>query len=140
MKLLKTNLAITSIIPVIDNHTDFNFIRNYLLNRPTITEQQITSSIAKTIDPNGKETLYDSSVQAQLGKNSKWPNKPIIHCTREQRLESSKNDIHKLWDHIFTDTPVINIKLIVGNRKSPNATKIFDTKTSSIQIITSNNS
>jgi len=123
MKLLKNNLSITSIIPLIDSDTDFNFIRSYLLNRSTIPEQQIISNIAKTDDTNTEETLYASSIHAQLRKNSKWIHHLIIHYTHEQRLENSRKDIHQLWDQTFTDTPVKNTKLIVANRNSRNATR-----------------
>jgi hypothetical protein len=90
MKLLKTNLSITSILPLINTETDFKFIRSYLLNRPTITEHQIASRIAKTIDPNSTETLNDSLVRTHLAKTSKWIDNLIIHCTHEQRLQSYK--------------------------------------------------
>jgi len=121
MKLLKTNLSMTSILPLINTETDFKFIRSYLMNRPTITEHQIASRIAKTIDPNSKETLNDSLLRTHLAKTSKWIDNLIIHCTHEQRLESYKTDIHQLWNQTFTGTPVINTKLIVGNRNSRNA-------------------
>ncbi len=43
--------------------------------------------------------------------------------THEALLATYKKHIHQLWDQIFTDTPVTNTKLIVGNRNSCNATK-----------------
>ncbi len=71
-----------------DTENDFSFIRSYLLNRPTVTEHQIASRIAKAINPNSNETSDDALVQTQLSKNSKWINNLIIYCTHEKRLES----------------------------------------------------
>jgi hypothetical protein len=51
--------------------------------------------------------------------------KLIIRYTHETRLATYNKHIHQLWNQIFTDTPVVNTKLIVGNRNSRNATKIL---------------
>ena len=50
-------------------------------------------------------------------------NSLIIHYTHEQRLASSKRDLHYIWGNIFKDTTVMNTKLIVGNRNRRNTTK-----------------
>ncbi len=100
-------------------------MRRYLLNKPTVAERQIASSITTMIDPNSKDTTDNPLLSAQLDKISKWINNLIIHYTHEQRLESYKKDIHHLWNQTFTETPMMNTKLIVGNRNSQNATKAF---------------
>ncbi len=51
-------------ITLIDTENDFNFIPSYLLNRPTITEQQIVSRIAKAMIEPGIPGLYPGSVYA----------------------------------------------------------------------------
>jgi hypothetical protein len=43
-----------------------------------------------------------------------------MHYTHEARLESYKKNIHQLWNQIFAQTPVINMRLIIGNRNNPN--------------------
>jgi hypothetical protein len=90
MKFFTNQLSTPSIIPLIHNENDFQFIRDYLLNKPTITEYQIASRIAKTIDLNNKDIVDDLLVKTRLGKNMKWINNLIIHCTHEQRLQGSK--------------------------------------------------
>jgi tRNA(Glu) U13 pseudouridine synthase TruD len=99
------------------------FLHSYLLNRPTITERQVASRIATTIDQNIKDPIDNPRVPVQLDKNSKQMNNLIIHYIHEQRFGSFKKDIHQLWHHIFRETHVASIKLIVGNRNSRNATK-----------------
>jgi len=105
------------------SENNFQIIRSNLLNKPTIAEHQIASRIAKTINLHSNNTLDDPLVKTRLAKPSKWINNLIIHYTHENRLESSKKDIHELWDHVFTNTPVMNTKLIIGNRNNPNMTK-----------------
>jgi hypothetical protein len=99
------------------------FIRDYLLNKPTVTEHQIASRIAKTLDPNNNDTMDDSLVQIRLRQKSKWVDNLIIHYKHEARLASYKKDIHQLWNQIFKNTPFMNTKLIIGHRNSPNMTK-----------------
>jgi hypothetical protein len=99
------------------------FIRDHLLHKPTATEHQIASRIAQTIDPNSTDTVDDPLVKRRLGANSKWINNLIIHYTHEKRLESYKKEIHQLWNHTFVNTSVLNTKLIIGNRNSPNLKK-----------------
>jgi hypothetical protein len=108
---------------MIDNENDFHFLRCHLLNKPTITEHQIAARIAKTIDFIHDTTVDGALLKTRLAKTSKWVNDLIIHCTHENRLECCKKDIHQLWKHKFTNTPVFETKLIIGNQNSPNATK-----------------
>jgi hypothetical protein len=61
MQLVTNNLSIKSVIPMIDNEHDFRFLRCHLLNKPTITEYQIGSRIATTID-----TIHDNTVDDAL--------------------------------------------------------------------------
>ncbi len=66
------------------------FIRGYLLNKPTATEHQIASRIAKTIDPHNNDTMDDPLVQIRFRQNSKWIDNLIIHYKHEAGLESYK--------------------------------------------------
>jgi hypothetical protein len=66
------------------------YIRDYLLNKTTVTEHQIASRIAKTIDPNTNDTTDDPLVQLRLRQKSKWTDNLIIHYTHEARLAGYK--------------------------------------------------
>jgi len=110
-------------MPFIDNKQDFMFICDYLFKKPTVTEHQIATRLAKTLDPNNYNTIDDSLVQIGLRQKLKWVHNLIIHYTDEARLASDKKDIHQLWNHIFQNTPVMNTKLIIGHRNSRNVTK-----------------
>jgi hypothetical protein len=125
MKFFTSNITISSIIPFIDNEHDFTFIRNHLLNKTTVTEHQIASRIAKTIDPHTIDTIDDPLVQIRLRQRSKWIDNLIIHYKHEERFETFKKDIHQLWNQTFANKEVMNTKLIIGNWSSQNVTNIF---------------
>jgi hypothetical protein len=110
---------------LIADPNDFLFVRSYILNRPTLIEYQLASRIAKTTDTLKNDTIDDPLARMQLKKLSNSDRNLIVHYTHEARLGTYKKHIHRLWDHIFADTPVTDTKLIVGNRNSRNATKIL---------------
>jgi hypothetical protein len=93
MEVFTNNLKISSIIPVIDNEHDFTFIRDHLSDKPTKAEHQITSRIAKIIDPQGKDAADDPLIQIRLRQKSKWIEKLIILYKHEAQLESYKKKI-----------------------------------------------
>ena len=110
-------------MPFIDNEKYFTFIRDYLINKTTVTEHKIASRIAKTVDPNNTNTIDDPLVQLRLRQRSKWDKNLIIHYTHEARLENCKTNIHQLWNQLFNNTEVMDTKLVIGNRNSRNITK-----------------
>jgi hypothetical protein len=116
-------LSISDVLPTIHNENDFVRLRYLLLNRPTIPEYQIASRVAKAIKNNPTAEINDPLVKARLNKQSKFDNNIIIHYTYEKRLQNNKNTIHQLWHQTFDQTPVINTRLIIGNRNSRNTTR-----------------
>jgi hypothetical protein len=96
MKFFTNNIAISSIIPFIDNKQHFMLKRARLLNKATATEHQIASRIVKTIDPNKNDIVDDPLVQMRFHQKSKWVTNMIIHYTHEARLASYKKNIHQL--------------------------------------------
>jgi hypothetical protein len=65
----------------------------------------------------------DTLTQARLSKQTKFDTNLIIHYTHEKRFRSNKKDIHHLWKQTFKQTPVIDTRLIIGNRNSRNMTR-----------------
>ena len=108
------------VLPMINNENDFIFLRQTLLTKPTIHEYQIASRIAKSIKSEPDEIIDDPLVRSQLDKPSKFDTNVIIHYTYEQRFQSNKKYIHQLWNQTFQQTPVIERRLIIGNRNSRN--------------------
>jgi hypothetical protein len=95
----------------------------YFLNQPTIHEHQLASRIAKTINPDKNDTVDNPTVETKRNKESKWLNNLIIHYTHEKRLAIYKKNIYQIWNQTFQETPVLDTRLIIGNRNSKNLTK-----------------
>jgi hypothetical protein len=108
---------------MLTNENDFAFIRHSILNKPTIPEYQIASRIAKATNVNSEEKVDNPLVKARLRKQTKFDTNLIIHYTHEKRFQNNKKDIHQLWNQTFEQTPVIDTRLIIGNRNSRNMTR-----------------
>ena len=50
-----------------------------------------------------------------------YEDKLFIHYTHEKRFESLKRDMHKIYHDIFQNSPVDDLKLIVGTRNRRDA-------------------
>jgi hypothetical protein len=50
-----------------------------------------------------------------------YQQKLIIHYTHEKRLDSLKREMHQVYQNVFQNTPVEDVKLIVGTRNRRNA-------------------
>lgn len=90
------------------------------MDKPTIPEHQIASRIAKTIENNVKEVLDNPLVEVRLHTENKFNTNTIIHYTYEKRFQRNKRDFHQLWNQLFQQTPVLDTRLIIGNRNSRN--------------------
>jgi hypothetical protein len=124
-KFFINKLSPTSIMPRIATENHFTFVRSYALNRTTAIEHQIASRIAKTIDPLQNDIIDDPLVRMRINRELTSFHYLIIHYMHEERFRTSKKGIHQIWHHIFADTPVIDTKLIIGNRNSRNAIKVL---------------
>ena len=108
---------------MINTEKDYSFIRQTLLSKPTIPEYQIASRIAKSIPFERYEIVDDPLVRSRLDKPSKFDTNIIIHYTYEKRFQCNNIYLHQLWNQTFQQTPVMERRLIIGNRNSPNMTR-----------------
>ncbi len=79
MKFITSTVRISSILPLFETENNFTFTRSYLLHKPTVTEQQIASRIAQTIDSLSQGTANNPLVQIQVKSKSKWIDNLILH-------------------------------------------------------------
>ena len=119
-KFFSTYSPTSIVLPIINNDNDFTCLRQTLLTKPTIPEYQIASRIAKFIKSEPDATIDDPLVKSRIDKPSKFDTNVIIHYTYEQRFQSNKKYIHQLWNQTFQRTPVLERRLIIGNRNSAN--------------------
>jgi hypothetical protein len=72
--------------------------------KPTISDYQIASRIAKTIDTNKEHTQDNFLIAVPFLQKFKQLNELIIHYTHENRLQTYKEDIQRLWNQTLTET------------------------------------
>lgn len=98
-----------------------------ILNRPTTNEHQVASRRRKAIDSLNNNALDDPLVRMRLNHVSKlkFDRNLITRYKHDARLASYKQNIHQLWNQIFAETSVMNIKLIVGSQNNQKTTKIL---------------
>ena len=101
----------SSILPLIDNENKFLQIRKQLISK--------TTKSAST----GKNFLTCNNKIKVLSKEVTPENPLIVHYTYENRLKTFKTEFHTIWSETFNNTPLIDLKVIVGNRISSNSTK-----------------
>ncbi|CAF4518281.1 unnamed protein product [Rotaria socialis] len=110
----------SSFLPFIDNETQFVTMRNKLLNLPTARQSQVSLSAATAdIDNDQTDDTHQEPTRAAHEQNKQehtYGNKLIVHYTHEQRFQTFKSDMHRVYDNVFKDTPVADVKLIVGNK------------------------
>ncbi len=96
-------------MPFIDDKQDFMFICDSLFKKPTVTEHQIATRLAKTPDPNNHNTIDDSLAQIRFRQKLKWVHNLIIHYTDEARLTSynvTKTLVHRRSHYRSTSIPI----------------------------------
>jgi hypothetical protein len=113
-------LPTSILLPIITNENDYCFIRGILMERPTIAEYEIANILFQSNNIDSENEIDDTLVKAQLRKQAQFNENTIIHYTYEKRLQNNKKHIHQLWKQLFQQTPVINTRLIIGNRNNRN--------------------
>ena len=108
---------------MINTEKDYSFIRQTLLSKPIIPEYQIASRIAQSIQFERDEIVEDSLVRSRLDKPFKFDKNLIIHYTYEKRFQCNQRYFHQLWNQTFQQTAVMERRLLIGNRNSPNMTR-----------------
>lgn len=102
------HISISSFQPLINDENQFLMLRSKLFAQPSIKEMQIGREKAKT------ETHKDHQ------PNKKFEKTLFLHYRHEQRLDSLKRDIHKIYSEVFQGTEASDIRLIIGHRNSRN--------------------
>ena len=91
-------------------------MRKQLFDRPTVDEKMLRKSVQKAENEHGA-----ISTEPQKQINDTYRRRLILHSTHEHRLQAIKQDFHQIWSTTFAATPVMETKVIVGNRNRRNA-------------------
>ena len=100
-------------------------MREKKLGQPTTRQSQVAMNVAvgdiTNVQLNGQHIGLEQ-INPALRTNEKTDEKKlIIHYTHEKRLESLKRDMHKIYNDVFKNTPVEDLKLIGGTRNRRDA-------------------
>ncbi|CAF4270332.1 unnamed protein product [Rotaria magnacalcarata] len=118
-------ISSTSFLPIIDDEKQFLKMHRKLLDQPTLSQSQAALSAAMADIDNDQtdETVNESKESKNYNDKSKQHrnDKLIIHYTHEKRIHSFKKEMHRIYEHVFNNTPVSHVKMIVGNRNRQDA-------------------
>ncbi|CAF3203641.1 unnamed protein product [Rotaria socialis] len=92
-----------------------------LSGQPSRQQSQVGMRIA-TLTTDNEHLIQEATIQ-QNKKPNEFQNKLIIHYTHENRFNTCKRDIHRIFQETFANTPIIETKLVVGNRNQRNTIK-----------------
>ncbi|CAF3780427.1 unnamed protein product, partial [Rotaria sp. Silwood1] len=118
-------ISSSSFLPYMDDEKQFLILRNTLLKQPTHRQSQVSMSATKADIHNdqadGVHTVFEKTADEKGKQKHDFPDKLIVHYTHEKRFQSTKRDIHRVYDDVFRNTPKADVKLIVGNKNRRDA-------------------
>ncbi|CAF2090113.1 unnamed protein product, partial [Rotaria magnacalcarata] len=102
-------------------------MRIALSGQPSRQQSQVEMRIA-TVTTDNEHLIEESDKKQELTiqenkKPNELQNKLIIHYTHEKRFNTRKRDLHRIFQETFANTPIIETKLIVGNRNQKSTIK-----------------
>lgn len=107
------------------NEQQFIMMRTRILQQPTVRQSQVMIYATRADIPDYPTDHRDSRSTDQLRKRedqnvTKVP-RLIIHYTHEKRFYAFQRDMHLIYKNTFKNTPVENVRLIVGYRNRRDA-------------------
>jgi hypothetical protein len=140
-KMLGDCISSTSIIPVIENEYKFIQLRKKLMGQPTARQSQLEAQIVQYTLDNDEYKEKPSmqiatSVSSTNPQSKKSQDNIIIHYTHEKRFISMKKDMHEIFREAFQGLGLDSIRLIVGNRNSPNSQRELIRKRPHLKLLT----
>ncbi|CAF4362921.1 unnamed protein product [Rotaria magnacalcarata] len=126
-KFFSDYISSRSFLPFLDNEAQFIQMRIALSGQPSQQQSQVEMRIA-TLTTDNEHLIEESDKKQEFtihdNKNpNEFQNKLIIHYTHEKRFSTHKRDLHRIFQEIFANTPIIETKLIVGNRNQKSTMK-----------------
>ncbi|CAF4829967.1 unnamed protein product, partial [Rotaria magnacalcarata] len=126
-KFFSGYISSRSFLPFLDNERQFSQIRIALSGQPSRQQSQVEMRIA-TLTNDNEHLIEDSDKKREFSipenkKPNEFQNKLIIHYTHEKRFNTRKRDLHCTFQEKFANTPIIETKLIIGNRNRINTMK-----------------
>ena len=100
-------------------------MRKKQLGQPTTRQPQIAIDVDSanivTDQSNGQHDKPKEINQKPPATEKTSGNKLIVHYTHEKRFDSLKPEMHQIYHDVFKNTPVEDVKSIVGTRNRRDA-------------------
>ena len=117
--------SISPFLPYVDDEEQFYRMREKQLAQPTTRQSQIAMDVDSaniiTDQSNGQHNKPEGINQEPRATEKTSGNKLIVHYTHEKRFDSLKREIHQIYRDVFKNTPVADVKSIVGTRNRRDA-------------------
>ncbi|CAF3198709.1 unnamed protein product [Rotaria socialis] len=122
-KFFSDYISSRSFLPFLDNEAQFIQMRITLSGQQSQVEMRIA-----TLTTDNEHLIEESDKKQELTiqenkKPNEFQNKLIIHYTHEKRFNTRKCDLHRIFQETFANTPIIETKLIVGNKNQKSKMK-----------------
>lgn len=135
--------SLSPFLPCIENSKQFHSMRHEIMSQLTPRQSQVQMRAAtanidndETDDDVAKtESISSTAITTTERNQIDYKNRLFIHYKHEKRFQSMKRDMHQVYDNVFKNTSVMDVRLFVGNRNGPDAKKELvrkKTKTSNI--------
>ena len=108
-----------SIVVSLQKEYQFFNLQTYLLEHQTYLGHTLLPALFIK-SPDHPSTKNTNHIDQQKYEQTCCNQTLILHYTHEKRLQTTKKLMHRLWQRIFNQTSIKNIKLIVGNRSKRN--------------------
>ena len=114
-------MSTSDFLPLIDNEQAFLSLRAQLLAIAFAQRSYLAHSMKENEANGDSHTINVPEIEKAPARATRTgQDRLILHYTYEQRLESYKRDFHHVWQSIFTNTPVMDTRVIIGHRNSRN--------------------
>jgi hypothetical protein len=110
-------------LPFIDDEKQFFKMRTKLLGETTKRQSQIALSAATANLDNDQtdDQIMKEQTTTTTKKQTNYDEKFFVHYTHEQRFNTLKKDMHKVYDDVFQNTPAMYTRMVVGTRNRRDA-------------------
>ena len=120
-------MLISPFLPYINDKEQFSRIQETKLGQPTTRQSQIAINVATANIDNASlsnQRIGPTPSNSRPRATAKpYGSKLIIHYTHEKRFHSMKRELHQIYDDVFKNSPVQDLKVIVGTRNRRDARK-----------------
>jgi hypothetical protein len=115
-----SSMSQATLLPLIRDENQYRNARQQFIQTPTLKQTQLMKSIdsISLYNHTHNRILDSKDNKSDIIKEKKYHNHLIVHYTHEKRLEPYKRDIHQIWNQLFLNTPVSEVRLIIGSKNS----------------------